>query len=151
MDKSLNARADDSRLAEPSGPEDLPLVSVYTPNAVFWTTFLLSLLGGFVVSAINWSRLESPGKARGHIIIGAVVFIGLSVLVAAFPTVAFLVLLINLGAAWYLRTQTQSDIIEDAGVTRRIEHANAWGAVGIGVACAVVMGILSVALHAVMS
>lgn len=146
-DSEHTIHEDEHWAAEHRGTAALPSVSVYSADAVFWVTFLINVLAGFVVSAINWSRLESHARARVHIIIGAVLFVGLAVLIAWLQIGLVLLLPINLAAAWYLRNQTQNDIYADAGVTRRIETANAWSAVGIGIGSAIVMFFLALILH----
>lgn len=132
-----------------SAPQSLPLVSVYSPKAVFLVTLLTNVLGGFIVSAINWSRLESAAKARTHIIIGAIVFVALAIGLVLVPSASFVVLLVNLACAFYLRKQTEDDIAEDANI-KQVEYANGWGAVGIGLASAVALIVVVAVLGAVM-
>lgn len=133
-------------------------VSVFSPKAIFLVTFLMNVLGGFVLSAINWSRLESPSKARLHVAIGAVIFIGVAVLIAALPIGTYVVLLINLCVAFYLRNATQEDIDAQDVIyaqkgpasAKNIEIINGWAAVGIGVLGTVAMLVLVLLLSTVM-
>jgi hypothetical protein len=141
------AQAHHHRATETSGSSALPLVSVFSPTAVFWVAFLMNLLGGFILSALNWSRLESPAKARAHVAVGGIVFIGLTVLIARAPISATVVLLINLVGAFYLRRATQTDIADEEGVTKRVDIINGWAAFGIGLLCALVMGLLVLLLR----
>ncbi len=110
----------------------------------------MNVLGGFILSAINRSRLESPAKARTHVIIGAIIFIGLAALIAWAPVGSFVVLLINLAVAFYLRSATQKDLDEDAG-RLRVDYINGWAAFGIGLAGTVGMLILVAIFKPIMS
>ena len=129
----------------------LPMVSVFSGNAVFWVTFLMSILGGIVLSGINWYRLESHAKATIHIVIGVLIFIGSVVLIAVLPQSYLILLLIGLAVGLYLRSATQKDIDEDDGVTKRVDIINGWAAFGVGVLANVLALILGLVLHPVMS
>lgn len=148
MDSSYNFR--NSQPYTPgSAPASLPLVSVYSLRAILAVTVLTNVFSGFVVSAINWSRLEAADKARTHIIIGAVVFLAIALGIALVPGASAGLLLANIAGGYYLKKQTEEDIAADAN-TKQVEYANAWGAVGIGLACIVVLVVVVVAPSAVL-
>jgi len=121
---------------------DTPL-KLWSGWEVGWIAFWLGFPGGLALAARNWFRMGRRPWAAGHLIAGGVGFALFVVLPDS--AVRGLALLLNIGLAFYLYRQTESDIASLEATDRPIETASWVSGIATSLAAtALLVGVVAV-------
>jgi hypothetical protein len=138
-------RVPDAMVATPMTPgmASTAAVKLWSTNVVFGVSFLLGIPSGIALAAINWRRLQMPNLIRNYVI-GLVIFF--FSLFLNLPTALYGA--INIGFAFYLRTQMQKSIDQYKASGGGVETEQWWmGAlIGLGVLFAFLILVFIVAI-----
>ncbi len=119
-------------------------IGIYTPGQIAWATFLGSALGGGILIAINYKRLNKDDQIAKAIVLIVLGFVILLIASAVWTGSPIIVCGSQAAIMYYLAGNWQGkDIREHINIGGKI--ASSWGATGaglVGTVAAIMVGVI---------
>jgi amino acid transporter len=106
-------------------------IGVYTPGQIAWATFLGSALGGGILIAINYKRLNKDDQIAKAIVLIVLGFVIVIIFGAAWTASPFIICGIQAAIMYYLAGNWQGKYIQEH-MNLGGKIASSWGATGAG-------------------